>query len=161
MTRWYSAEGGGAQRVLAAWKDAPVTNLELLGMLLEVAQDQVMEYAPAEYQIPQTSDLVEPEGIVDGGGVSVPLATILDGGSAANSGPVIEGGAAAGWYGPLLDNPPARYVYAQLQQAKNLWNAGRVAAAGDGSGEFQFVPRPLDKEIQRIIRPRAGVPNVF
>lgn len=54
-----------------------------------------------------------------------------------------------------------RYAWAQLQQAKSLWNAGRVAPGTGVGGDFQFVPRPLDTEIRAIIRPKRGVPNVF
>lgn len=57
---------------------------------------------------------------------------------------------------------PARYVYAQLQQAVNLWNAGRVATDGNvGDGGFTFTPRPLDKTIRSIIRPVDGKPHVL
>lgn len=58
--------------------------------------------------------------------------------------------------------PLDRYVYAQLQQAQNLWNAGRVAPTGDlGDGGFSFTPRPLDKTIRQIIRPVDGKPHVL
>src|SRR5699024_11069191 len=57
----------------------------------------------------------------------------------------------------LETDPPDRYVYAQLQQAVNLWNAGRVSSDGDlGDGTFTFTPRPLDKTIRSIIRPIDG-----
>lgn len=57
---------------------------------------------------------------------------------------------------------PARYVYAQLQQAVNIWNAGRVATDGNvGDGGFTFTPRPLDKTIRSIIRPVDGKPHVL
>lgn len=60
----------------------------------------------------------------------------------------------------VLPDPPIiydRYVYAQLQQAKNLWNAGRVSSAGDvGIDGFTFTPRPLDKVVRQIIRPTKG-----
>ena len=60
------------------------------------------------------------------------------------------------------DDPPVNYVYAQLQQAKNLWNAGRVTGDGDVGGEgFIFTPRPLDKTIRSIIRPIDGKPDVY
>lgn len=115
MANWFSANSPEAlQRVVAAWKDAPLTNVEVVGMLLEIAMEQVLEYAPAD----------EP--------------------------PADEVSA------------PTRYVWAQLQQAKHLWNAGRVAPGGDvGAGDFVYAPRPLDRDIQRIIRPTSGVPNVF
>jgi len=49
---------------------------------------------------------------------------------------------------------PDRLVYAQLKQAENLWNAGRVSSAGDtGMDGYTFTPRPLDKTIRGVIRP--------
>lgn len=55
------------------------------------------------------------------------------------------------------DQPLFNLVYAQLQQAKNLWAAGRADENGDiGSEGFAFVPRPLDKTIRSIIRPTNG-----
>lgn len=115
MSSWYTADTADAQqRVVAAWKDAPIANVELLKMILEVAREQVCEYAPQD-----DSYLFNPY-------------------------------------------PPARMAYAQLQQAKNLWNAGRVDSAGDvGPDGFSFTPRPLDKTVQSIIRPRSGVADVF
>ncbi|WP_460776019.1 hypothetical protein [Microbacterium sp. GXF7504] len=57
---------------------------------------------------------------------------------------------------------PARYALAQLQQAKNLWNAGRVSSDGNlGDGGFTFTPRPLDRTIRQIIRPVDGKPDVY
>lgn len=112
--KWYSAEDAEAQaRVVAAWKDAPVTNVELLEMILDTAREQVLAYATENDR-------------------SLPGLTL------------------------------ARLAYAQLQQAKNLWNAGRVDSAGDvGPEGFSFTPRPLDKTVQSLIRPRSGVPDVF
>ena len=62
-----------------------------------------------------------------------------------------------------LDNsPPTNYVLAQLQQATNLWNAGRVSSSGEvGTDTFSFTPRPLDKTIRTIIRPIDGKPHVL
>lgn len=60
---------------------------------------------------------------------------------------------------PVVDIPP-RLVYAQLQQATNLWNAGRKGNADEfGSDTFSFTPRPLDKTVRQLIRPKA-VPSV-
>lgn len=56
---------------------------------------------------------------------------------------------------------PRRYVYAQLQQARNLWLAGRTDQNGDIGGEYSFTPRPLDKTIRDIIRPVDGKPHVL
>lgn len=58
-------------------------------------------------------------------------------------------------------DPKMRYVYAQLQQARNLWLAGRTDANGDMGGEFSYTPRPLDKTIRDIIRPVDGKPSVL
>ena len=56
---------------------------------------------------------------------------------------------------------PVNLVYAQLQQAKNLWNAGRVSGGGDvGVEQYTYTPRPLDKTIKGIIRPAHGGPRV-
>jgi hypothetical protein len=56
---------------------------------------------------------------------------------------------------------PNRWVYAQLKQAENLWNAGRVSSGGDlGIEQYSFTPRPLDKTIKNIIRPQNGRPRV-
>ena len=57
---------------------------------------------------------------------------------------------------------PPRWVYAQLKQAENLWNAGRVNGSGDlGVEQYTFTPRPLDKTIRGIIRPTDGKPHVL
>ncbi|MBH0054481.1 hypothetical protein I6E74_09920 [Salinibacterium sp. SWN139] len=56
---------------------------------------------------------------------------------------------------------PTAYRYAQLQQVKNLWNAGRVDSAGGvGDEGFVFRPHPLDWMIKQILRPRKAVPRV-
>jgi len=48
-------------------------------------------------------------------------------------------------------------VFAQLGQAKTLYNAGSVNSAGEvGMDGFTFTPRPLDKVIRSIIRPTEG-----
>lgn len=68
-------------------------------------------------------------------------------------------------YAPALPEGapvPLRWVYAQLQQAINLHNAGTVSSAGDaGVGQFTFTPRPLDKTIRGIIRPTDGKLHVL
>ncbi|MDY0827546.1 hypothetical protein SK224_00230 [Microbacterium sp. BG28] len=113
ITTWYIAAESGDEydRLLNAWEDAPFEQLELLGMLLEVAKEQVIAYAPA---------LAEGE--------------------------------------PL----PARYVLGQLEQAKNLWAAGTVSSDGNiGDGGYSFTPRPMDKTVRGIIRPRDGRPSVL
>lgn len=118
MVTWYSTDDPAAQaRLLAAWKDAPLENLEVCGMLLDVAREQVIAYAPAPAPVPS---------------------------------------------GQPVPDPPARYVYAQLQQAKNLLTAGTVSTGSDlGEGEYSYTPRPLDKVIRGIIRPVDGKPDVY
>ena len=115
---WYTApdnDPDAIERLVAAWDDAPIENLETLRFMLSVARDQVLAVAPA------------PVDLQD-------------------------------WEKAPLD----RYVYAQLQQAQNLWNAGRVAPTGDlGDGGFSFTPRPLDKTIRQIIRPVDGKPHAL
>ena len=67
-------------------------------------------------------------------------------------------------FGKVLaeDEPiPDRFVFAQLKQAENLWNAGRVSTGGDvGVDQYSYTPRPLDKTIKNIIRPPKGGPRV-
>ena len=112
MADWYSvAAPEQTDRLLAAWPDAPIENLELCGFILETAQEQVLAYAP-----------------------------------------VLAAGEAI----------PGRWVYAQLKQAENLWNAGRVSSSGDvGVEQYSYTPRPLDKTIRGIIRPTDGKPHVL
>lgn len=131
MTDWYSvATPEQESRLVEAWPDAPFQNRETCGMLLDVARDQVIAFAPA----PPAPGVLE---VVDGFVTST----------------------GAGW---SPTNPPSNYVYAQLQQAINLWNAGRVSSGGDvGVDAFTFTPRPLDKTIKSIIRPIDGKPHVL
>lgn len=110
MADWYSADPEQTERLLGAWPDAPIENVEVCGLILKTAREQVLAFAP-----------------------------------------VLVAGA------PV----PDRWVYAQLQQATNLWNAGRVSSGGDaGVDGYTFTPRPLDKTVKSIIRPQAGGPRV-
>lgn len=140
---WFDvATGTHQQRVKDAWKDAPLVNLDICALLLEVAKQQVLEYAPKGEPAVEIRRSLEGYGYTDD--VIVAALAVL------------------GVATPVATTPPANYVWAQLQQAKNLWNAGRVAANGEvGADGWSFAPRPLDREIQRIIRPTAGVPDVF
>lgn len=134
--QWYSASDPvQVDRIAGAWSDAPVENEELLGMLLDVARIQVLAFAEAGEPIEQVTQLLELLGYDE--------ATITS---------------VAATLGGTVPETPARYVYAQLQQTKNLFLAGKGTAGPDG---FEFSPRPLDKDIQRIIRPRSGVINVL
>lgn len=48
MAEWYSVETEEDQgRLVAAWPDAPIENLETLGYMLGTAQEQVIACAPA------------------------------------------------------------------------------------------------------------------
>lgn len=122
MTTWFSVSTPeGEERLLGAWPGAPVENAEVIEMILDVAREQVIAYAPAELEIGS-------ELFTDCSGCPV----------------------------------PARFVYAQLQQARNLWNAGQAGGDGQiGAEGFSFTPRPLDKTIRQIIRPTAGAASVF
>lgn len=124
MAEWFTVADSDAQeRLLLAWPDAPLANLEVCEMLLDTAREQVIAYAPE----PPADDVT----VVDG---YVTSATVT----------------------------PVRYVYAQLRQAENLWNAGRVSSSGDiGVDTYTFTPRPLDKTIKQIIRPVDGKPHVL
>jgi hypothetical protein len=119
MAVWFAADTPEQQELLlTVWSEAPIEQELNLQMILEVAQSQVLSYAPA----------------------------VLDEEEALE----------------VFLNPPVRYVYAQLQQAKTLWNAGRADDNGNiGTEGYSFVPRPLDKTIRSIIRPISGGADVF
>ncbi|WP_133177894.1 hypothetical protein [Microbacterium testaceum] len=120
MAKWFSLETPAeVERFTAAWGSHDAPTDELGGFLLEIAREQVIEYAPA-------------------GSVGWPA----------------DGGA--------YKEPSSALVYAQLQQARNLWNAGQAGSDGAiGTEGYSFTPRPLDKTIRSIIRPSKGVPSVF
>lgn len=47
MAEWYSVDTEGDQdRLVAAWEDAPIENLETLGYMLGTAREQVIACAP-------------------------------------------------------------------------------------------------------------------
>lgn len=137
MTAWYSTSDEG--RLLGAWDDAPIEDSETCGFLLETARIQVLAYAP--------------ESATLGSAIEDALARF---GASQHLDAVLA----------VLDtepsDPPFNYVYAQLRQAQNLWNAGRVSGGGEvADGQFSFTPRPLDKTIRGIIRPEDGKPDVY
>ena len=110
-----AAEQAARERVLGAWDTAPFANLEVLSLILAVAREDVIEFAPAP-------------------------------------------GANDDWDAA----PKERFVLAQLQQAKNLWDAGTVDSGGDvGEGGFTFTPRPLDATVKKLIRPVDRKPHVL
>lgn len=133
MMHWYSASD--PSRIDGAWSDAPSENQELLGMLLDVARVQVLAFAENSTPVEEVGVMLENLGYT--------TETVT---------------AVMALLGTTPTDPPARYVYAQLQQAKNLFNAGRGTSGPDG---FEFSPRPLDKDIQRIIRPKSGAISVL
>lgn len=141
MAEWYAGgEATAAERLQGAWADAPTENLELLGMLCEVAKLQVMRYGLTG-EVASEQLLMFLTGLGYDSTVIDEVFTILD-----------------------IETPPApvNWVYAQLQQIKNLWNAGRAQGSGDvGVDGFVFQPRPLDKTIRGIIKPPSGEVNVY
>ncbi|MFS6529708.1 hypothetical protein V8Z69_07520 [Microbacterium aurugineum] len=137
--QWYSAsDQASLDRIEDAWSDAPVDNPELCEMLLDVARGDVVFYAEAEDPNEQITELLTLLGYSDEA-IAAALAAL----------------------GEDVPETPPRYVFAQLQQAKNLYNAGRIVGNQVGGDGFSFVPRPLSKEIQKIIRPQSGVAHVL
>lgn len=135
MVAWYSAADGAEQsRLSGAWPGAPIANAETIGFVLDTAKLQVLTYAPKPVALETQLEL-----ILHQHGLTARLGEVL----------------------ALLDTdataPPFNYVYAQLQQAKNLWAAGAADENGDiGTEGYSFVPRPLDKTIKSIIRPTGS-----
>lgn len=135
MTDWFtSAELAAAH---AAFPELPVENATLAGMLLDVAREQVLAFAADDEPIVQVTDMLRNLGV--GEAVIAQVITLLG-------------------FEATEPGVPTRYVYAQIMQAKNLWYAGK---GEDGPEGFTFSPRPLSKDIQRVIRPTSGVPSVF
>lgn len=142
MSTWYIASTDDTEattRLVAAWPTAPIENVELCGFILDTARLQVISYAP------------------DARSAEAALAvTLLQFGLSDRLEEVLA---------VLALDPevvPFNYVLAQLQQAKNLWAAGRADENGNiGTEGYSFVPRPLDKTIRSIIRPVQGTLNVL
>lgn len=63
---------------------------------------------------------------------------------------------------PVAAPPPVNYRAGQLQQARNIWNAGRAnPSTGDfGQDGFTLTVHPLDWHVEQLLRPKKGVPNV-
>ncbi|WP_223693824.1 hypothetical protein [Leifsonia poae] len=56
---------------------------------------------------------------------------------------------------------PAGYTQAQLQQARNTWNATKTDPSNAGDDAlFVIRPYPLDNSIKQLLRPRRGIPAV-
>lgn len=120
-----------------AFPELPIENETLAGMLLEVAREQVLAYAADDEPAVQVSDLLHDLGVEDA--TIAQVIALLD-------------------FEDKTFAVPTRYAYAQVMQAKNLWFAGK---GEDGPEGFTFSPRPLSKDIQRVIRPTSGVASVF
>ncbi|WP_309105023.1 hypothetical protein [Microbacterium sp.] len=221
MATWYNITTDDEQaRLLAAWDDAPIENLETLGFILGVARDQVTAYAPAttapiyepvtlnwatgeRVELSRVGQIVtavvyprqaatrmNPEGLplpdafgITGGDAIIiinpdddspqwQLQVVFSGenkyvmlwGALNTVGPYSPNPALFQWVADPApgDGVPDNYVYAQLQQAKNLWNAGRVNSGGElGVDGYSFTPRPMDKTIKGIIRPTDGKPHAL
>lgn len=138
MADWFTADDETAlERAHAAFPELPVENEDLAGMLLDVAREQVLTFADDDEPAVQVSDLLYNLGVEEA--VVTAVITLLD-------------------FEATEPGVPTRYVYAQVLQAKNLWFAGK---GEDGPDGFTFSPRPLSKDIQRIIRPTSGVADVY
>ncbi|RKS84833.1 hypothetical protein DEU37_2890 [Microbacterium sp. AG790] len=135
MADWFS--DADLEDAHDAFPELPIENETLAGMLLDVAREQVLAFAADDEPVVQVTDLLHNLGVEDA--TIAQVITLLD---LEASSPGV----------------PTRYVYAQLMQAKNLWLAGK---GEDGPEGFTFSPRPLSKDIQRVIRPTSGVADVF
>lgn len=59
-------------------------------------------------------------------------------------------------FAPVLADgarPPMNYREGQKIHARNMLNAGR--ATGDGEGEFDLAPHPLDWHVEQLLRPKT------
>lgn len=135
MADWFS--DADLEAAHEAIPELPIENETLAGMLLDVAREQVLAFAADDEPAVQVTDLLHNLGVGDA--TIAQVITLLD-------------------FEASTPGVPTRYVYAQLMQAKNLWLAGK---GEDGPEGFAFSPRPLSKDIQRVIRPTSGVADVF
>lgn len=137
MATWYST--ADQSRLAGAWAEAPIENEELCGFILDTARLQVTSYAPAAESLASALG-----GILLQFGHADRLEEVLA---------LLE----------LEEEPvPFNYVFAQLQQAKNLWAATESDSNGSiGPEGYSFQPRPLDKTIRNMIRPIDGKPDVY
>jgi hypothetical protein len=157
---WYNVSTPDeVDRLESAWSGAPIENVETISALLDVARIQVMAFA-ADDDAPalQVAELLRNFGATPTT-IATILAVLQVPGSLAVDGVFSDDFSAAFAVDP---EPPTRYVYAQLQQAQNLWNAGATSSDGSlGADGYSFVPRPLDKTIRQIIRPTTGAASVY
>jgi hypothetical protein len=68
-------------------------------------------------------------------------------------------------YAPAVSEPlediPDGYREAQLQQAQNMWNAGKASPSGDfDGGQYSLTTFPLDWAVRQLIRPKTGKPVI-
>ncbi|WP_248242981.1 hypothetical protein [Microbacterium kunmingense] len=177
MSNWYTnTTPEEADRLLAAWPGAPIENAELCSFLLDVARDQVLSYAPTPAEEEEVTEVNVRITYEDGVQTGVELlwsADVAPDFTGTETYPLSARGLRLEVTytdgqptGQVLTTAPevvpSNYVYAQLQQARNLWNAGRADESGNvGTEGFSFTPRPLDKTIRSIIRPTSGVANVL
>lgn len=61
MATWYTTDN--ETRLVDAWEDAPIENLEVLGFILTTARGQVIAYAPAPGDT-DDYDLAPPDNLV-------------------------------------------------------------------------------------------------
>ena len=59
-----------------------------------------------------------------------------------------------------LTDIPVGYRHAQLMQARNVWNSGKVSTSGDFDGGTYGLSAgfPLDWQVRQLIRPKTGRP---
>jgi hypothetical protein len=156
MATWYTANSDEElERAHAALPELPVENAELAGMLLDVARERVLTFAADDEPGAQVATLLQNLGVEES---KITAVLSLLGFEVTDEGDIFP---PSDLFPPDDRFPggiPARYAWAQLQDAKNMWLAGR---GEDGPEGFMFTARPLTKDIQRIIRPTSGVPNVF
>lgn len=186
MTEWYGVantdtpdddESDRRERLVAAWPDAPTSNLEVCSFLLEIARLQVISYASDAALSARVDQLLTrlgytPEAVTAvltavGSQLAAADAEALETDLTDLFADLTDPDEAVSDALNALDDyttsyPPQNYVYAQLKQAENLWNAGRVGSDGGfgDDGAFNFTPRPLDKVIRHIIRPVEGGPHI-
>lgn len=125
-TTWHDLTSARTQ-----WADAPDDD-ESLQTLLDVAQNDVMSFAP------KTTDDAGNPVLAWKDPISRLLVAVDD------------------------TTIPVSYRLAHLMQARNTWNAAKVdpANAGMGDGSFVIKPFPLDWAIKQLIRPKDVLPWV-
>ena len=64
-------------------------------------------------------------------------------------------------YAPTVVEPvPARYMYATVLQAREVYNAGQSNDGGFiGFGDYAREARPLTSHVKSLLRPQEAVPH--